>query len=189
MSSSIYLMSRFFITGLPRSRTAWFAVATTTDKAICLHEPSAKLSSYDHLAAIWGPNMGVSDSALALHIGRVLADFQPRTLIIERDIDDVLVSFERCMGAEIHPSQRGHIVIGLRRCREELNAWKDHHLVRTVKFEALQNFDVLQGVFAWLVPGKPIEELRQLAHMNIQCDPAHAMEMAKLGRGRWVFQA
>lgn len=176
-------MSRFFITGPPRSRTAWFAVAASSERGICLHEPSARLNSYDELAALWQPNMGISDSALAMFTGQILADFSPRTLIVERDIDQVVASFERVTGSPASNQTRAR----LEQCRFQLSRWKHHHLVRTVKFESLRDVHILKSVFAWLVPYKPLAEIQQLAHMNIQSEPRHMMAVAAQGRGRWVF--
>lgn len=33
------MLRPFFVTGLPRSRTAWLAALLTTDRSLCLHDP------------------------------------------------------------------------------------------------------------------------------------------------------
>ena len=52
---------RFFITGLPRSRTAWMAAFMTSGNAVCLHEPRNWAAMWNHDGA---QHVGISDSGL-----------------------------------------------------------------------------------------------------------------------------
>ena len=45
-------MTAFLITGLPRSRTAWMAVAATDGTAVCYHEPTMHLARWDDVNAV-----------------------------------------------------------------------------------------------------------------------------------------
>ena len=85
-------MSPFFITGLPRSRTAWMAAFLTDGHVFCHHELLkdciSKQQFYDEMSK---PSVGNSDSGL------VFTDFQERfpeskTVIIERNRKDVFDS-------------------------------------------------------------------------------------------------
>ena len=87
-------MEPFFITGLPRSRTAWMAAFLTGDGVLCHHElmkfcktKAEFYRSFDHPSL----RIGNSDSGL------MMTDFQnvfpdSPTVIIERPLDDVLQS-------------------------------------------------------------------------------------------------
>ena len=80
-------VTNYFVTGLPRSRTAWFAAFLPN----CSHEGLKwleKRSDFDKLMTRYD---GLSDSVL------MLTDFQQRfpgckTLIIERPVDEVIES-------------------------------------------------------------------------------------------------
>ena len=80
----------FFITGLPRSRTAWMAAFCSTGSVVCHHELMGQVSSkqefWDEMAR---DNRGNSDHAHFLlgELGRVSSP--PRVVIIHRPIDDV----------------------------------------------------------------------------------------------------
>lgn len=75
----------FFITGLPRSRTAWFAAFMTATGHLCAHELLKQCQSRDvFYKTMRYRNCGNSDCGL------VLTDFQKKfphapTLIIHRD--------------------------------------------------------------------------------------------------------
>jgi hypothetical protein len=162
-------MRRFFITGLPRSRTAWFAVASGA-----MHEPSARMAWSD-LKAMWigTPGMGVSDSGLAPRLPEILADVKPRTLIIERTKEAVLCSLAGYFG-------------GLAVDWEKVNALLDEALrglemesplIRRVAYRDLADMDTLMGCFDWI--GVSPVNLDQLRHMNIQSDLGYNIAMLR----------
>jgi len=77
----------FWITGLPRSRTAWFAAYFSATGNITAHEPYAKCQTNNDVLYIQHKYTGISDSIL-LYVpvaGR-------KMVIIERDPDDVAKS-------------------------------------------------------------------------------------------------
>lgn len=178
------MADRFLITGLPRSRTAWFATAASRDGFPCLHEPSKFLFGYDELASVWPDGCGISDSALALHLGAILRDFAPRTLIVERSIVEVIDSYCRFVG---HDVRTDIVAAPLFQAQTELTRWKSHPLVRCVAFAALNDLNVLAAALDWLTPGVPRPALAQLAQMNIQSDHQEDLKIIQLGTGRWVL--
>lgn len=94
------MASRFFITGLPRSRTAWMAAWMSSCGIHCHHEAlSRSATKEDYLAAMslnGYPAVGNSDCAIAL--APELID--GRLVIIERDPGDVIASLVRIYGDE-----------------------------------------------------------------------------------------
>jgi hypothetical protein len=73
----------FCITGLPRSRTAWFAAYFSAAGHYCTHEPKTEIESE-----------GISDSFM------VFLPFEGRRVIIERNPDEVKESLTREFGLE-----------------------------------------------------------------------------------------
>lgn len=162
-------MSRFFITGLPRSRTAWFAVACSTLETPCLHEPSPLLG-WDVLRTLWKAEaFGVSDSCLWPRASEIFETFAPRTLIIERDPLDVLASaieYTRKFDP-MGPERIATLRDDLFKARAELDALRSP-LIKRVEFEALRDQGVVETCMDWL--GVQPVLLPQLMHMRVQSD-------------------
>ncbi len=182
--------SPFLIVGLPRSRTAWWSVVASTPQSICLHEPLRVCASFEELRAVWFslslPYVGLSDSGLTFQLGRILSEIEPRTLIVERDTGDALISFERYMdGAEF---DRPKAIDFFRDCARILGAFHDHPLVKVVRFDDLQNFDVVQDAYRWLMPGNHWPLRTDLLQMNVQADRAHFLAAAAKPQSFWWCQ-
>lgn len=160
------MKDRFFITGLPRSRTAWFAVACCVAGRHCVHEPLGVDSFLD--------NLGISDSGMGLSIEFILNQYGPRTLIIERSLEGVVESLTAYFG--------GHLPIPHEAGERRLAALQEalqyqHPLIKRVAYADLHSTKVLESCFEWLkVPIPP--GLEQLKHMNIQSDLGY--NLAKL---------
>ena len=82
----INIMFNFFVTGLPRSRTAWFSKWLPN----CLHEGIEGCSTHQEFIEKLG-NKGDSDSALMFFPIDKYFSKSP-VVIIERDFDDVINS-------------------------------------------------------------------------------------------------
>lgn len=173
--------SPFWITGLPRSRTAWFSVAMRGAQSTCAHELTAIAQSYDDLKRLWLASdcafSGNADSGCGLHVHQILADIQPRTLVIDRPIGQVLASCERAFGRPIP-----RLADRLERLRSTLQVV--HPLVKRVRFSDLGDRDALAEAAEWLVPGHG-EQAAQLADMNIQVMPERIAELAYLPHTLW----
>lgn len=98
-------MTTFFITGLPRSRTAWMAALMTDADTFCWHEAmngcKTRAEFYGRMCIGGYQNVGNSDSGL------VLTDFQRRwphapTVIIHRPYDEVMNSLQALGDYAIH---------------------------------------------------------------------------------------
>lgn len=175
----------FFIVSLPRSRTAWFAVATSTAKSVCYHEPTACLSSFAELVSLWtadaGMSIGVSDSGLALQLGRILRVVKPRTLMIRRPIGDVVDSFRAYMpGLDYERGRRF-----LEECDEALSKSADHPLVRHVEFSKLDDPEVLSDCLSWLLPSADFPDAKFLSRMNVQVRRSYVADMVARPHNAW----
>lgn len=186
------MSGRFFITGLPRSRTAWFSVATTTPSSACFHEPTSGLKSYADLKKFWAPkfgvDIGVSDSCLALMAPRILADLSPRTLIIERPLEDVMRSYIA------YASKTGISVLEAA-ARKFAEAWvrslesvRDHPLVKVVQFSDLDDYSAVLAAMRWLLPHRDFPDLKALMTFNIQVSAKHIRELAAKPHNGWHLE-
>ena len=185
-------MSGFFITGLPRSRTAWLAVAATRGEAICYHEPCGYTKSYDELRKLWNQPpfvVGVSDSALGVIAGDILNDVKPRTIIVRRPIAQVHASLLRYMSGEkvtIHPTV---LMKRLEHIERQVMRHIGHPLVNVVEYEDLSSVVVVERVLNWLTPGVRLPPmLGQMLHLNIQSDFGYSMSAAASSNAWWLVE-
>jgi hypothetical protein len=94
-------MKHFFITGLPRSRTAWLANLLTTDKTLCLHEGLMKCAGVDdpHYGLHYHPGyeaVGDCGASLAPHWVALNERFpDAQWVVVRRNIEDVRESHAR----------------------------------------------------------------------------------------------
>ena len=143
----------FLITGKPRSRTAWFAVATGA-----LHEPA-------RLPPIW--TGGVSDSRASLHLAEIYSRFEPRTLIIERPKFDVLTSAIRYTDGMPGDWRAVQSMLGAMEARLAFQ----HPAIKRVAYDDLNDIAVVRDCLEWLGVAEP-PNLEQLMHMRIESDLA-----------------
>ena len=158
---------RFMVTGLPRSRTAWLSVLLTGERSMCYHEPSSRMSELSDLFSIYAQEyydyVGVADSGLGFFIDRILEEFAPRTLIVERPLSEVEQSL-----AEFGLPASNYCEL----LKEKLEAVSSHPLVMRVPFGALDDWRWVQQIHWHLVPGLNFDETRfhELAKMQIETD-------------------
>lgn len=177
---------KFLITGLPRSRTAWFSVAMRGKHSYCLHEPTADAQSYDDLLDMWShPNweyQGVSDSALGYWLPRIMRDLEPKVLIVERPVDEVIASLERMVGYSV-ADWRPRIAD----LKAQLDGVGSHPLIKRVDYRLLREPAVMMDCAEWLVPGHGPQAL-SLQHMNIQQELCHSQAVARRAHSGWHMQ-
>jgi hypothetical protein len=86
-------MTPFFITGLPRSRTAWLANFFTTDHSFCYHDISRVGSVWAILESTSSDFVGDSDSGLLTLVDSLLIRFYIIPLIVQQKVlSDILLS-------------------------------------------------------------------------------------------------
>lgn len=94
-------MNNFFITGLPRSRTAWLANLLTYSTSFCWHDALTFTSTIPRLWTFLCEHirngydyLGNSDSALLFHRDEMVKLFpEAKWVIVERDSKEVAKSF------------------------------------------------------------------------------------------------
>ncbi len=184
------MTGKFLITGLPRSRTAWLAVAATRANVICHHEPSAWLKDPDDLTRLWNePNhvVGISDSALGIILPELLQAHGPRTLIVKRSPEAVRSSVAAYLAAGGLSVADADLSRRLARLGSVLASCENSPLVRVVEFESLRHIETVKSVLSWLTPGAPLPGLLgQLMHMNVQSDLDYNLAAATTSRQWWM---
>lgn len=165
----------FLITGLPRSRTAWMAVAATNASSICYHEPISTMPKWEDVFDLWSaspwPYTGISDSSLGFHLEKILAEIKPRTLVIERPVDEVESSLERIL-----PAMSNYTALLV----EYLTPFLDHPLVRRVPYAALEDSETVVECLRYLMPHADVSlvKIAELQRLNIQTDMERTIRMA-----------
>lgn len=161
----------------------------STLNSVCYHEPSSRLQSFEALVGFWKPvsglYVGVADSALTLQLDRILETIAPRTLLIERPIPQVLLSFRKYLKDSplMFDYDSGRAYLG--EIAERMEQFRNHALVRTVSFDDLRDQDVTLELIRWLAPGIAIMDLRQLMQMNIQVNLEHVLALIGNPHTNW----
>ena len=137
----------FFITGLPRSRTAWWAVVTGA-----IHEPKI-------IPKPWG---GVSDSGLGIFLPGMIHSFRPRTLIVERPKADVMASLK----AYLRPVAMNwdNVSVQLDQLLTALSM--ESPLIKRVAFKDLNDLETVRECLDHLHVPEP-RNLEQMLHMVV----------------------
>lgn len=176
----------FFITGLPRCRTAWLANLFTTDTSLCLHEsahgPEFLLARHPEL------RIGLSGPELVFRYRDLVQKFpEARWIYVDREVDQVLDSLVRYLGLERERARRmvaAHL--------EEAEFMAANPLVRHVQFDDLRREDITRSVWGWILPearwNRPRWQL--LEDLNVQAIKERRGTMVPLGdRGVLVAAA
>lgn len=168
----------FLITGLPRSRTAWFAtLCNTQPDTICFHEPVSKSQTWQDSLHVWNsPHrfVGISDSSLGFHLPEILESYAPRTLIVRRDEHAVVASLiaQGIIAQNFCALLQGRLSVSL-----------NHPLVMTVEYDDLSDPEVVVSCLQWLMPDAFVDrdKIAELCRMNVQAD-MKAVKRDAIGR-------
>jgi len=170
---------RFFVTGLPSSRIAWLSALLSTGPSICFNQPSLRMVDVRDLERIYTSEfyhyVGVADSSLGFFIDRILDQFSPRTVIVERQLDDV----EHTLAGWGLPASNYCELL-----KDKLEAAFTHPLAMRVPFEALDDWRWAQQIHAHLVPGLNFDETRfyEFVKLQIDTDPYKVTVVASEGK-------
>lgn len=169
-------MKNYLITGLPRSRTAWFA-----EFMGCDHEPTFHMDTVDDIAAYFAKNRGASDHGLGFFVKHIVEDLGIRTLIVERSIEDVIKS----LGEFFPHIDYRHSYDFCLRLAGKLDEVKKNPLVMVLPFEKINNLNHMEKAFWHLCPGEAFDEGKYLAMRNtiVEVDlPALLKKLPSSGR-------
>jgi hypothetical protein len=173
------VIGAFLITGLPRSRTAWMAAATTGSQSICHHEPIQHMKRWQDVYELWGKRerefVGVSDSSMGFHLGEILDNAAPRTVIVHRRLEDVEESLVR----QGFPISTNYCDV----LRSFIEPFRSHRLVMNVEFDHLSIPAVVIVCLEHLLPGVRIDPdwVDEMISTNIQSD-ARAAAVSSMKR-------
>ena len=169
---------RFFITGLPRSRTAWLAtLADMVPNAVCHHEPTTWFDRWQDVETIWGESeaghVGISDSCLGFRLGDILDHYGPRVLVVARPMEEVAASLE-AIGLPV-----AHKALAILWGR--IHPYLDDPLVRVVPYDALYDEVTVFSCLKHLMPDAHIDPAKvgRMMSMNVQADTTFTMARAK----------
>lgn len=170
----------FFITGMPRARTAWLANFLTWGDAFCAHDLSMGCASLSQFAAridaLPGAFPGVSDSALCLISDRVRAQWpDARWVILWRDPAKVRFSLQ-AMGAypglaKVGPDLAVEIVS---RVEESVKSFAKDPRAMFVEYDDLDSMQKLYSIWQWCLRGRVpwcAERAAQLHRMKVEIIP------------------
>jgi hypothetical protein len=162
-------MKPFFITGLPRSRTAWLANFMTYGGAYCQHEGLLR----EEQALRWlacGERHGLADSTIPFAWERILERFPSFSLVIvEREPE---ASFDSLLGFLDRGELRVNRTILHRRFEQLGRALKVMKFTTphiAVKFEDLSKLETLHRIWEHCVPYPfDMERAEMLQTLNVQ---------------------
>jgi hypothetical protein len=162
---------RFFVTGLPRSRTAWLARLFSYGASYCLHDAMIYADWRERIDALPFAAQGLSDSGLAL-MPSVPAG---RWLIVRRDPAECLRSFlamPQYPGVgPIDPHVAAKLFGGMLAGLDALEAQADS---RVVKYGDLDDEGVMRSTWNWLLGDvQPFSDThwQEMRHMRVTVRP------------------
>lgn len=172
----------FLITGLPRSRTAWFAAFMSLGQTICFHEPLKHLSDIselpDALRSVNHMHVGASDSGAGYFLPWITQNLMGMPiLVIDRDVDDVAAS----MAGIGLPMGRALTLLS-----DRLLAVKGRPGVMWVSFDSLNNKRIMQKIWWHLMPGVAFDEERYelFKDLRIEADVSKVAALAEVNQVR-----
>lgn len=164
----------FFVTGLPRTRSAWIAAFLSTGETVCYHDLLGKIDHLDSLKEhLVDGNHGDSDSGLILAPQKII-DLFPKSkwLVIVRKPAEAMSSLREFLhNGPWHQTLNndGHLLRLYEAGREVL---LDNKLVHWVEFGDLNRLDVIEDIWKHLLPDVEFNEERWqiLNQLNVQVE-------------------
>jgi len=126
----------------------------------------------EDIRTIYADHDGVSDSGLGFWLDWILREVKPRTVIIERDIQEVEESL-MAMGLGLPATNFCDLL------KRKLDEIQDHPLVMRVPFNALGNVRVMQRVWWHLLGPNVAFDEERFEKMNAQRIEVNAEHIAQ----------
>lgn len=174
-------MQPFYVTGLPRSRTAWLSVALSDwSQSACLHEPllrwpdSSAETAAAELAKTRTPFAGMSDSGLAVAAPDLVGLLPGPSLIVWRNPIQVLDSLTKYMPGSNVDELAGMLAL----LHHRLAIFHARYEPMVVQFDALSDINTMREIWHHLLPGVKFQRRRieSLQSMRIDPDPATLLD-------------
>jgi len=162
-------MNPFFVTCLPRSRSAWLANWLTTDKSICYHDQPYTFA----LATVPQRVVGFAGPELIKQANWIFERFPGAPwLVVTRNPEEALLSFKAWAGDRITVDE-GTLRWFWYRREVDLAIIGSRPMVMTVKFDGdLDDSTMAPRIWAHLLPGIEFDAERwnMLRALNVQQD-------------------
>lgn len=158
----------FFVTGLPRSRTAWLSVLFTTEHVTCHHEAirfCENFGQYLDIMSGYGID-GDSSSALIPVADKVIAYWPDAPwLIVNRPPDECAASAAKVLGIELQQA-----LVMAYNDRKKLDAINPARVMR-IDFKQLDDEDGVKEAWEFLLPGMPFNAARYHVLNQLKIEP------------------
>ena len=146
------MAQNFFITGFPRSRTAWLSALFSTDFSDCIHEPFVHLVTcediFDYLKGSNFIHKGLSDSSMAYYHDFISKKFPGCPIVvIEREEGEVTRSLVNFLN--IHWNIADAIV---KKIKVGLDIIKTFPNVLCVPYDHLDKVDTIEKIWKHCCP-------------------------------------
>ena len=163
-------MNKFFITGLPRSRTAWLSTFFTGDNCFCYHEILKVSDGFDDaiqkLLNRKEMYVGNSDSSLPIWTNKIdhILQYSP-IVIIERDVSEVASSLTNLFEG-FDPTRLLDLTL------EHLEIIKKKYNYISIDYNKLNEQLYLEMIWDFCVPNIPFDKDKYeiLKTINISID-------------------
>ena len=165
----------FYVTGLPRSSTAWWANLLTVHNHYCYHEPSLDFDGFErdiYIKRRLYEGVGISDSALCTYYKDIVRSGEPMLIII-REPSEVRDSLNRLFDFDCTDAVERMV---------EMVQSIDHDNIRLYKYENLSDLNKIQEACEFLLNGYPIDEdrIKFLISCNVQRNQDYIASIGKL---------
>ena len=171
----------FFVTGYPRSGTAWAANLLTHNGAYCLHEGSV----YGGGMEAWicgGKNRGVSEATITLTSTILQDSLDSRVVWIKRDKESASKAFKKWSveNGVLRPDQMPNVDILFDRLEKSFDLILTKHPgVLVIDFKDLFTVESAEKIWRWCLPGLDFDRTRAqiLCGMNVQQSPRGILDV------------
>ena len=182
------IKNKFFITGLPRSKSAWMSTFFTGNNCFCYHEVLRVSNGFDDaiqkLLSREEMYVGNSDSSLPIWIDKIdhILRHSP-IVIIERDISGVISSLTNLFGEHDYTKPLDLMLKHLEIIRRRYN-------YISVDYNELSKQSCFETIWNFCTPNIPFDKDRfeTLKTINVSIDKDLYMENLLSGDGTKVKQ-
>jgi len=167
-------MHLYFITGLPRTRTSWFANLFTTGISYCVHEPSLRhKDSFGIREEVFqrpDEYKGISDCMIPFYFDPLVETIEGyRLVIINRDIGEVFDSYAKWHGPKPFPA--GEVESNLIKLAKKIELLKGRHQHMSVSFHDLDDRNLIEQIWYYCIPGINFDVQRWEMLNSFKIDP------------------
>lgn len=164
---------RFYITGLPRSRTAWLANLMTNKDSFCFHEPvkyvqqsTQEIEEYLDEKTMDYRYTGVCDSSIPFYNDNSFINPDEPLLVVVRPIEEVIESMKKLNGQSL-----SHNIQLANKASDNLEKFTEYHTNKMyVNSEDLDNPSTVESVMRFLTPDADIDTDRINELVNVKVE-------------------